>query len=225
MFKKLILPCMAVIGCAALALPAGAVAENKPTLEDSGGGVLPSGAKIVGTNAGEITVATTSGTPVTKCQALKWTGEVTKNKEDAIEAKITTADMWGANAASSHNNLGECTESPGGKFYVTFLRTPLLLQSTPAMATDEFQLSGTGGNIRLLLGFTAAGECEYEATSNVKGDFTTGGTQASLTLRSTEGNGWKSIRGGFLCPTSFLLQMTLTLETESGESVKITKTP
>jgi hypothetical protein len=224
MHRKHILTCMAIIGCMALALPVNAMAENKPTLEDNGG-ILPAGAKIVATNVGEIIVATTSGSAVTKCQALKWTGEVTKNKEDAIEAKFTTADMWGANAVSPHNNLGECTEGPGGKFYVTFLRTPLLLKSTPAMATDEFQLSGTGGNIRLLLGFTAAGECEYEATSNIKGDFTTGGTQASLSLRTTEANGWKSIRGGFLCPTSFLLQMTLNLETEAGEPVKIAKTP
>jgi hypothetical protein len=224
MHEKFIRICMAAAVLAAFALPASAQAANKPTLEDSGG-VLPSGAKIVGTNVGEIIIATTSGTGITNCQTAKWTGEVTKNKEDAIEAKITTADVWGAHEASPDNNLGECTEGPGGKFYVTFLRTPLLLKSTPAMATDEFQLSGTGGNIRLLLGFTVAGECEYEATSNIKGDFTTSGTQTSLTLRTTEGNGWKSIRGGFLCPASFLLRITLNLETEAGEPVKITKTP
>jgi hypothetical protein len=225
MHKKLMLSYMSLVALAAFALPASAQAENKPTLKDKGG-ILPAGTKIVGTNVGEIKFWNTStSTLAFSCTSAKLTGEVTKNKEDSVEAKITTADFSGTGAESPDNKLAECTSPTLGTIFLTFLPMPLILKSNLPMITDEFQLSGTGGNIRLLLGNTSFVECEYEATSTIQGDLTTNETQATLTTRDTAGSGLKLIRGSFVCPSSYVMAMTLTLETETGEPVWIVKTP
>jgi hypothetical protein len=226
MYKKIILSCMAVVAFACFVLPAIASASNKPTLKDAEG-VVKVGSKFWATNAGEMVFWNTATTvKQITCTKVQMTGEVTKNAEDSIEAKITTADVSGTGTVNADNGLPECTGS-NGNFYLTILRMPLLLKSNAAMATDEFQLSGTGGNIRLLFGFTTTGECEYETTpSTIKGDFTTNEVQANLTIRDTEaGSGMKLIRGGFLCPSSYVLGMTLSLETETGAPIWIVKTP
>jgi|SRR5215211_5223875 len=143
-----------------------------------------------------------------------------ENSGGTVEGEITSAKFSGTGAVHADNGFAECTEHVGSGAYMTVKNLPLCVRSTSAMATDEFQVFGGGcitpGNVKFLLGSTAAGECEYETASSVKGDYTTGGAQASLTTRDTiAGSGAKKIRGGFLCTSSLMLKMAFTLETDS----------
>jgi hypothetical protein len=223
MTKKLIMSCMAFAAFAAFALPAVASAENTPNLVEgaSPGVALAAGAKIVGTNSGDAIFWNTATTvKQVTCTKATLSGEVTKNKEKAVEGKITTFDFSGTGAVHPDNGLPECTNSFGSGAAITVTRTPLLLTSLPTYTTNEFRVTGTGGNIRFDIIDTTVGTCEYEATSSLKGDFNTGPTQATLTTRDTEaGSGSKLIAGGFFCPTSGVLALKFTLETENGTAI------
>jgi hypothetical protein len=224
MSKKLIMSCMAVFALAAFALPAVASANNKPTLRDNGG-IIPIGAKVTGTNSGDgIFYDTGTNTKQVVCTKAVLTGEVTTNDNDTVTGKIMTFNFSGTGPL--RNGLNECTDSFGGGASIKVTRTPLLLSSTPAMATDEFQVTGTGGNIKFDIEDTTIGNCEYEATGAVKGDFSTGGTQTTLTTRDTQaGSGAKLVAGGFFCPSSGELKLAFTLETEDGTPIWVESTP
>jgi hypothetical protein len=223
MFKTLIVFCAALTALAAFVLPAGASAENTPNLVEgaSPGVALAAGAKIVGTNAGDAIFWNTATTvKQVTCTKATLKGEITKNKEKAVEGNITTLNLSGTGAVHPDNGLPECTDSFGSGFEFKVTRLPLLLNALPVYTTDEIRITGTGGNIRFDIIDTTVGACEYEATSTLKGDFTTGGTQTTLTTRDTEaGSGSKLIAGGFFCPTSWVLAFKFTLETENGTGV------
>lgn len=231
MSKKLIMSCMAVVALAAFALPATAMAENKPTLTSEGVSV-PVGTKIVGTNVGETLFTTTSGTTLTSCNKVTMTGTVTRNDSGFVEGTITTKDFQGTGAVSADNNLPECTASFGNA-YVT-VEDNLCIRSTPAMLTDEFQVgadpaggkcSEANGPVHFIIGSTTAGECTYTSTGIITGDYTTA-TPSQLTVRNTQsGSGAKLTKGGFFCPTSGMLKMTFSLETETGTPVGMSKLP
>jgi hypothetical protein len=93
------------------------------------------------------------------------------------------------------------------------------------MATLEFQVSSgkcgeAGGKVKFIIGSTTIGECEYETTGVVKGDYET--NTSEITLRNTQdGSGAKKIRGGIFCPSSGMLRMTFTLETENSTTITI----
>jgi hypothetical protein len=198
--------------------PLNAAAANGPQLEDAKGTVAAS-SLISGTNVGEIAIWNTEKTVrYFICNNATLTGEVTHNSGGTVKAKITKADIRGTGSVNADNSLNECTGELGS-FYFTVKNLPLELSSTPVMATDEFQITGSGGaKVRLLLGSTTAGECEYEESGSTKGDYTTGTStaeDATLTIRTTEaGSGMILIRGGLLCPASAMLGMTLTLMTD-----------
>jgi len=151
---------------------------------------------------------------------------VLKNSSSTVEGEITTATYAGTGAVSADNNLPECTGS-FGNVYITVTNTPLCIKSTPVMAEDEGQVGGGGcgtfGPVKFTIGSTTAGECKYESTSTLKGDFTTGGTETRLTIRNTQaGSGVKLVSGGFLCPTSGMLTGSATLATtENGTKLTI----
>ena len=223
MHKKLITACMALVAFAALAIgPATASATNDPTLVDSSGH-LAVGAKIVGTAVNPVFTDTSGNTLVT-CSNATMTGEVVKNSAGTVEGTISTLDFWGGGGAiAAHNGLEEC---PGsfGNFSFTVVGH-LCIRSTPTMATDEFQVtSGTcpgTGNVKFIIGSTIVGECEYESTSSVKGDYTTG-IGGAMAVRNTQaGSGTKKIRGGFFCSSSLMLKISFKLETHDGTAVEI----
>ncbi len=222
MTKKLIAACMALAAVAAVVLPATASATNDPTLTDTVGDVCV-GCKIVPT-VETIEIDNTNLTPILACSTGTLTGAVTKNSGGTVEGTISSAKYSGTGAVHADNGLNECTGSFGNA-YVTVPNLPLCIRSTPAMVTDEFQIvsgdcNGVENKVKLLIGSTTAGECEYESTSSVKGDYTTGGTQAILTVRNTQaGSGATKIRGGFLCPATIVLETTFTLDTEDGEPI------
>ncbi|HWC49581.1 MAG TPA: hypothetical protein VG448_11925 [Solirubrobacterales bacterium] len=225
MTRKLITAAIALVAVAAIGLPATASAANDPQLTESGA-LVAVGASVVGTPVGENILTNTAGTAnLLSCTSSKATGKVLKNSGGTVEGEITSATYSGTGAVSADNNLPECTGSFGNAF-ITVTNTPLCLRSTPTMAEDEGQVGGGGcgtfGTVKFTIGSTTAGECKYETTSTVKGTFTTGGTQTVLTVRNTQaGSGVKLISGGFLCPSSGMLKMAYSLETENGTPLTI----
>jgi hypothetical protein len=238
MAKKLIMSCMAVVAFAAFVLPAAAMAENKPTLVEgaTGATVVEVGKTIVGTNTENTVFTNTTGGTLVTCTTAHMTGKVEANAKGTVEGTISSATFSGTGTVSADNGLNECTGSFGSAFITVGL--PLCIRSTPAMATDEFQVGketgaktcseGGAGNVTFTIGSTTAGECVYEHTGTVKGDFTTSDTASVLTVRNTvAGSGSSLVKGGFLCPTSGVLDMKFALETDVSPftAVGVTKAP
>jgi len=224
MYKKLITACMAITAFAAFVLPAGALAVNEPQLTE-GASLVAVGSTMVGT-ASEVRFTTTEGAIMVTCNAAKLTGTVKANASNNLQWEVPkgSAAFQGTGAVNADNGLPECTGS-SGNFYTT-LTTALCVISNTSMTTDEFTVTGgacgTNGKVGFIIGSTTAGSCTYESTGPVKGTYTTGGTEAKLTTIDTSaGSGFKLISGGFLCPTSLALAMTLTLETAGGTKLTI----
>jgi hypothetical protein len=228
MIKKLILACMALVAFAAFVLPATASAANTPILTDT---TLPSnqidtvavGAKVTATLAtgSSADFMKTDGTTVlVSCSTADLTGTVIKNANNTVEGTISSAKFSGTGAVHADNGLAECTGSFGNA-YITVTSLPLCVRSDANMAEDEAQTvsgdcNGVENKVKFLIGSTTAGECEYESTGSIKGDFTTGTHQSIFTVRNTQaGSGSTRIRGGFLCPTSGQLRMSFVIETEA----------
>jgi hypothetical protein len=94
------------------------------------------------------------------------------------------------------------------------------------MADDEFQMvgaaCGSSANAKRVLGCRSAGECDYEATGNVQGTYTTVGTQTNLSaIPTSAGSGFQLIKGGFLCLSSLAWKITYGLEITNGTPVTI----
>ncbi len=225
MNSRLIAACMALAAFAAVALPAIASATNDPTLTENGS-VVTVGAGTVLTNVGEVTMTNTSGAAVIHCTTTTLTGIVAKNSGGTLETTVSAVNFSSTGAVHADTGLKECTASIGNT-YITVTNLPLCIRSTPEMATDEFQIvssdCGAGGNpIKFIWGSTTAGECEYEFTKAVSGTQTTNGTQAVLTVNNTQsGSGYSKIKGGFLCPSSWMFRMSFALETENGTALTI----
>jgi hypothetical protein len=219
MYKKLIMACMAVAAFAAFVLPASALAVNHPILKDAGGTVAVN-SLVKATNFGETVFWNTGATTkMFTCTKAVLTGKVLKNATGTVEGEITKADFSGTGAVHADNSLAECTGSFGNSYF-TIKNLPLTVRSNESMAEDELQITGpAAANVKFVFGSTTAGECEWESTSSLKGDFTTGTSaekDSLFTVRNTQaGSGLKLIRGGFLCPTSVQLGMTFTMETDS----------
>lgn len=221
MSTKLIISCMAV---AAFVLPATASATNDPQLTD-GVTLVPTGTTIVST-AAEVRFTTTEGAGLVTCTSAKMTGTLKANSGSKVEWEILkgSALFQGTGAVHAHNGLPECTGS-FGNFYTT-VPMALCIRSDATMVTDEYQVNGgacgTGGRVKFIIGSTTAGACEYESTGAIKGTYTTGGSEAKLTtINTSAGSGSTKIAGGFLCPSSFALAMTFSLETANGTKLTI----
>jgi hypothetical protein len=219
--SKLIKACTALAAFATLAvLPATASAENNPQLTE---GPLSAGARIVALSVGNTIFTDTSGNTLVNCSNAKLAGTLLNNSAGGLEVELTTFDFRGTGTVSTHNGLPECTGSFGNA-YITVANSPLCLRSTSTMATNEFQVSSGkcagGGKVKFIIGSTTIGECEYETGSTIKGDYKT--NPPELTVRNTAvGSGASKIRGGFLCPSSGMLKMSFSLETESGTPITI----
>jgi hypothetical protein len=224
MTKKMIAAWVALVALAAVALPAAASAQNRPSLVE-GGVTVAVGTPIVATPTGETYFNDTSGNHLLTCVpaggTTRLTGTLTKNSSTTVEAEITTADLAGTGTKVAVEPEPECTGS-FGNFSFT-VPGKLQLKSTPLMATDEFQINAVGSTkVKFILNTTTVGECEYESAGPIKGDITTSATTAAVTVRNTlAGSGSKLIRGGFLCASSLQLQWTFHLETENGISLGI----
>ena len=166
----------------------------------------------------------TSGNVLVQCTTGTGTGTVIKNSGGTVEGEIASVTIGGTGAKATTEPGNECTSSFGG-LSITAVG-PWCLRSTPTMVTDEMQvLSGKcpgSGNVKFILNSTTVGECEYEATSAIKADFTTSPEDAQATVRATQaGSGVKRIRGGFFCPASAMFNGTRTLEDASGNPLYV----
>jgi len=220
MSKKIIMACMALVAFAAFILPASAMALNDPDLT-SGGVLVPKGTSITGT-AVNTEFTTTAGAKEVICSHAHMTGTVTNNSGTSVEGEIPkgSAIFKGSGPTHADNGQPECTTNFGNAFIT--VTTALCIKSDGALVTDEFIVTGCGANVKFIIGSTTVGECEYESTGSVQGDYTTGGTETKLTTRDTSaGSGSKLIRGGFFCPTSGALKMTFTLSTTNGTKLTI----
>jgi hypothetical protein len=221
MNKNLILACLALAACAALAGPAIASATNDPQLTTNAGTLVPAGTSDVSlTQVGSTGVWNTEGTTkIVECTSGTGTGSIIKNSGGTIEGEITSLTIGGTGAKSATEPANECTGA-FGNFSVT-PTLPWCLRSTPTMKTDEMQTTGGkcpgGGKVKFIIVSTSFGECEYQSAGPILADFTTSPEDARATIRKTAaGSGLALIRGGFLCPASVILEGTRTMESEAG---------
>jgi hypothetical protein len=261
---------MALFALAAFALPAVASAENKPVITHPTGTpmsvrlpgeickVVGEAGCLVGTNIGTTKLKNGEGTTtLTECTTAKLTGTLTKNSAGTIEADITTATFFGGGGV--FNGMEECkginifpnftvttngTDPVGTRLEGTEdveNGTPYCLRSTPAMATDEFQLRGgtcTEAARKITFIFDTTPffenepnrECKYEraASEPIKGTFTTHPEDAVLSLAPGPNTKFKGeISNNILCPASGTLEMKFTMETDSVATspVYISKLP
>jgi hypothetical protein len=199
-----------------------ASAANDAQLTDAGSLVaVGSKWKLTGP---KFKIVDTSLNGLDECSTATLEGEVLKNSSSTVEGSIEKAEFSGTGAVSSHNGLNECTSSFGNA-YIT-MGLPVCIKLTPVMGEDEFQISGgtcaASGKVILTIGSTTTGTCKFESASSIKGDYTTGGTEAELAVRSTSvGSGFSRIEGGFLCPTSLMLVVRFKLERVNSNKLTI----
>jgi hypothetical protein len=236
MLKALTASCIAVASIA-LFLPAAAGAANKPHLTDPQGAVK-AGSTVWLTNIGDILFTSTGKATIATCTTAHLTGTVLRNDSGFVEVMVTKANLSGTGPLNLHNGLQECTGS-SGSLYAT-LRLPLCIRSTPAHLTHEFEI-GTGSgskcsegvsDLRFILGSTSIGECEYDSTTRVRADVTTGEkSPLELTVRNTQaGSGATEVNGNIFCPSSAMLAMKFSMETDTAsgsflDPIWITKLP
>jgi hypothetical protein len=246
MRDKLIMAFAALPMLAAVLSPAAASAS--PILTHPTGTALEVGAKITGTNVGNIKFrsdpAAGAGEVFEECSTGAMTGTVVKNSGTLITATITTATMLGTGSPLTVGGMNSCTSTSGFTSSISPTTngggtdgenvtngTPWCLRATGS--ADEFTLRGGGCSeeerkMTLVLdsanppiGFDS---CDYERGSALVGTFTTDSTgdaiakiapgateveKARATFKAAAGN-------SFRCPSSFTLEMSYTLEIDTG---------
>jgi len=232
MVKKLIMACLVLAVLAALALPATASAIQIGETVGSEFKELATKSLFTGTNVGRLKFVNSSLGVITECPKAVLTGEVSNNgtSGEVVEANVTTATVSGEGAEA--NGMKECIgESSFGSFTLTTNGNNVdgenIANGTPwcvktIKGTDEFQV--TGGlckteprSISLIMDTTVVGVCTYSRAEAMKGSFTTHETgDALLTFKSGANSTFTKTAGGVFCPTSFSLEVSFTLETDSG---------
>ncbi|MGN6201262.1 MAG: hypothetical protein ACTHNY_02515 [Solirubrobacterales bacterium] len=207
---------------ALVVLPATASAVNDPQLTNSGGGLVAVGTgDLKATQVGTTGILTTEGTKLFECTTGTGTGTVIKNSGGTVEGELTSVVIGGTGPKAATEPANECTSSVLGNISVTPV-LPVCLRSTPTMNNDEMQMRGgkcsaEPKSLEFIIVSTTIGECKYGRATPMKADFTTTPEDARATIRSTpEGSGLSKTSGGFLCPTSVMVEGTRTLEDEAG---------
>ncbi len=201
MRSKLTTVCVTVAAFAAFAaLPA--VASASPQLTYPTGTRLATGSKFRGHNL-ELAILTFSQGTL-DCSKATITGTLTKNNGTKIEGNIESATFTGTEPE-------ERCSGPTGSLKYTFPSVPWCIQSTAV--SDGFSIRG--GNcteearaLTFIQDSSLAGECKYEKAS-LSGTFTTHPEDAEMSISEQE---FVKEAGGILCPASFKLDLTLTLE-------------
>jgi hypothetical protein len=244
MSKKLITACLGLAALAAVALPA--MASASPVVTHPTGTPLATGTKITGTNIGTMKFKNASGeTTLTECNTARLTGTLIKNKENHIEANITTATFFGG-GAGKYKGMEECkgvstlpsftltsngTDPVGTKIDEEDVTsgTPYCLTAGGVLAANKFTIRGgtcseEPRKIIFILDTTpffagdAERECKYERTPAIEGTYTTHSTgDAILLFEATEkATGFTGAAGNnVLCPSKWTLQASFTLETDT----------
>lgn|GEM_PF-647276 len=225
--RKLISTLLGIAALASLAGPAIASATNTPTLTVPTGTDAALGTKLVGTSA-DPTLLGTGGETILTCASATLTGELTKNSGGIVEGSITSATFVGTEPPVGAEPDKACV----GVFTASVTATlPLCARATTTMNTDEFQIRGgkcpeaaKAIVFHLYVSFDPTKPCTYEraASSPITGTFSTHPSDAVLTVTATAAaSGFTRVAGSFLCPSSVILKMSATLESESVQPAYI----
>jgi hypothetical protein len=217
---KLALACSAAFAALAV-LPGAASALNDPQLTNNKTELVTVGtADLKATQVGTTGVLDTSGNRLIECSTGTGTGTVVKNSGGTVEGEITSVVIGGTGAKAATEPANECTGSLGNLSVTPVL--PVCLRSTPTMNNDEMQMRGgkcseAAKSLEFIIVSTSIGECKFARATPLKADFTTTPEDARATIRKTpEGSGLTKVSGGFLCPSSVMMEGTRTLEDEAG---------
>jgi hypothetical protein len=175
---------------------------------------LPVGSPLLLTNVGEFKPTDPNGTIFFSCTSTPLTGELVKNNGTEVEANITNV---------AFNGTGGCTTAFGGLTVTTGVvnGVPWCLRMNTLMAADEFQIrGGKCSEAPRKISFTLDGSanCTYGRAEPLKGTFTTdtGASSTDGILQLVSQAFVKETGIGFLCPTEYKWDMTLTMETDQS---------
>jgi len=223
MSKKLITACMALFALAAFALPAGASATE---LTHPTGTTLATGTKITGTSIGSLVLWNEAKTSkLVECSTATLTGTLTAN-DPTPKGTIETAVFGGTGSKVEGAPEPECTGTFGNVTVDTNIGngTPwcLTLTSETAFSVRGNECAKEQRAITFVLTSTTVGTCKYSRTAAVTGTATTdtgvSATDAILhvpaTVESSNATFTKE-EGSILCPSTGLLEMSFTLETDN----------
>jgi hypothetical protein len=218
MHKKILGICVALVALGAMIAPA--MASASPVLTENGTAVA-TGVNINAT----LEEGTTSKLTIVKggeavvCTKSTLTGKLTKNSGTHIEGDITVASFKGSAAEE------KCTTNFIGNTAVDVNNPSYCITAGGELAKDTFQIlphlcGGTGGTFTFTL-TGALGTCKYERSTAISGTFTTGGTQATLTV-----TGEPEFKGEatntFPCPAQGWLDASYVLETDVSPFTPLT---
>ncbi len=216
--SKLVKACIGLAAFVALVVVP-AAASAAPLLTAPTGTSVPVGANIVGKNVGNTVMTNSSGEPLVTCEKAEMTGTLNENSGTSIRGTIETANF--TNKAAT-----ECTGSIGATTVTTNPATnglPWCIEAKSTFAKDEFRVRGNScasaaRPIRFVLDVTTIFgtiSCTYQraATEPITGTYTTHPEDARMTISKVN---FPLLEGGFGCPESGALDMTFTLERETG---------
>jgi len=215
--SKLVKACIGLAAFVALcAVPAGAFAS--PLLTAPTGTSVPVGANIVGKNVGNTVMTDSSGNALVTCEKAEMTGTVVENSGTSLRGTIETASF--TNKAAT-----ECSGSIGATTVTTNPATnglPWCIEAKSTFSKDEFRVRGNScasaaRPIRFVLDvttFLGTIQCTYQrpATEPLTGTYTTHPEDARMTISKVK---FPLLEGG-ACPSEGFLDMTFTLERETG---------
>jgi hypothetical protein len=223
MYKKLILACMAVAAFAAFGMSATSASATTLT-HPTGTAMGTCTGCLKATNVGHTVMTNAAGETLITCTTATMTGNLDTNSGGSVAGTITSASFSGTGTS------GDCTTSIGGSVKVTTQVTegvstevgvPYCIKNTKE---DKFEVRGgacseAARSIKYTLDFTGDGSyCGFQKSS-LTGTFTTDATGDAIFTTDNEGVFTRYEQGGFqsiFCPTEAKLDMTFTLETDSG---------
>lgn len=231
MTRKLTAACMTLAACTAfVALPTIASATTNVTVTHPTGTVLGVGAKITGTNVGEVKF--NGGAIVVSCTSAVLTGTLQKNNKAEVGFNETAATLETATFSGTGAG-GECTSNSGfwGNAKITTgvgNGLPFCLTTRTNYAADEFRIRGgecpgVTRSITFAIDFPKLGiECKYERTTptgpmvgTYRTDTEPTPSDAIFDLKAGAETTFKVEEGqsGF-CPNEESLEMSITFETD-----------
>lgn len=216
MNKKLIATCMSLVAFAAMAVVP-ALASASPILTETTNVVVPVGAKVTGTQSGNILFTPSSG-GVISCTKAVLTGTVRENSGTSIKGDIATAAFTGAGAGGSCLSTG-IPFNPSFTVAVGNLPYCLTTEAGDTWTVRGGACAAAAQNIKFTLTSALTGACTYERAS-VSGTYET--NKHPVTLKFNGGEPVNKTAGGVLCPAQGQLDGGFNLSTDNAEETPLT---
>jgi hypothetical protein len=209
--------------CAALAALSvnPSLAPAAPVLTQPTGTQLAAGTTVVGTNLGEVTLATGLGT--VRCNTVKIMKGSIEINTTPLGIKITQLSIeFGGTGPQVSGREPECTSWTGGVTPTAEVSGGLPWCWEGTGASDEVKLRGgkcseVSRGMKLAFDFTSIGTCVYNRSTAAVGTFSTDVSEQQSTVSIGEQE-WSKTEGSALCPSSGKLNMAFALETSSGST-------